>query len=381
MSRIIRINKTNLILSILIVLFFSSYVTPYGQDGSWKQGEFAIYIFKVGQGDSQLIISPSGETLLIDVAEMSWNSKKGANLVADKLREARGENFSHVDYVVASHLHLDHIGYAEKGGIWALVEKKHFTMGKLIDRDSAEWIDFDEDGEFDPPEELYWNNAGTVPGTAIHWLTYVLDPSNKSKLHREVAKKGDKTQINLGSEVVVEIVQCDGLDVKMADGTTPVSGDHRSEKYLPSENDYSITLKISYKELDYVSGGDTDGEYKISDFGYSYNDVESAIAPLIGEIEILHVNHHGSSHSSNQQYLDTLKPTVSLISCGKNSYGHPDQGTLDRILSISKLYLTEKGDPGRNYKSSIVVDGDIVIKSTDGINFTVNGDPYTVKQD
>ena len=381
MSKVLFNKTTKVMIGLLAILLCNSYVLSCVQDESWNPGEFAIYVFKVGQGDGQQIVSPAGKTLLIDVAEMSWNSKKGESLVADKLRQAMGDNFSHIDCVVATHLHLDHIGYADKGGIWALVEKNHFTIWRLIDRDSAEWIDFDEGGGFDPPEELYWNNAGTVPSTAIHWLTYVLDPSNKSKLHREVAKKGDKIQINLGGDVVIEIVQYDGLDAKIADGATPVSGDHRGENYLPSENDYSITLKISYKELDYVSGGDTDGEYKISDFGYSYNDVESVIAPSIGEIEILHVNHQGSSHSSNQRYLDTLKPTISLISCGKNSYVHSDRGTLDRILSISKIYLTEKGDPGRDYKSSIVVDGHIVIKSTDGINFTANGDPFTIKQD
>jgi len=362
----------------LIILLFSFGNANRTQD-NWESGNFQIDVFKIGQGDSQLIVSPSGKTLLIDVGELNWNSKKGATYVADKLKEVMGDSFNHIDYVVASHLHLDHIGYAGKGGIWALIEKNGFTIGKLIDRDSAEWVDFDEDEEFDPQDELFWKNAGTESGTATNWLGYVLDPKNKSKLHREAAKKGSKTQIDLGPEVVVEIVQSDGLDVKMEDGIKLVSGNHRKEKYLPSENDYSITLKISYKDLDYVTGADTDGEYEKSDFGYSYNDVESIIAPLIGEIEILHVNHHGSSHSSNQLYLDTLKPLICLISCGTNSYGHPDQNILDRLLSNSKVYITEKGDTKRNYKSSVIVDGDIVIKSSNGINFTVNGDRYSTK--
>ena len=248
MSRVMKTRTFAVLLSLsLIILFFSFGNANKAQD-NWESGTFQIDVFKVGQGDSQLIVSPTGKTLLIDAGELNWNSKKGATYVADKLKEVMGDSFNHVDYVVASHLHLDHIGYAGKGGIWALIEKNGFTFGKLIDRDSAEWVDFDEDEEFDPPDELFWNNAGTESGTATNWLSYVLDPKNKSKL-----------QIDLGPDVVVEIVQSDALDVKMEDGVTLVSGNHRKEKYLPSENDYSITLKISYRDLDYVTGADTDG--------------------------------------------------------------------------------------------------------------------------
>lgn len=379
MPKIVNSKAARIISCLFVALFLNSLVVGQKTDISWKSGEFQIHVFDVGQADSQLIVSPSGKTLLIDAGESNWNSKKLAGRVANKLREVMGADFSHLDYVVSTHLHLDHIGYAEKGGLWALIEKYHFTIGKLVDRNSAEWVDFDEDDEFDPPEELYWNNVGTVSSTATKWLTYVLDPANTSKLHREIARKGDKAQIDLGNPVTVEIVECDALGVTMEDGITPVGGDHRNQKGLPSENDYSITLKISYKQLDYVTGGDTDGEYEKSKYGYSYNNIESVIAPVIGEIEILHVNHHGSSHSTNQVYLDSLKPFVSIISCGKNKYGHPAQETLDRLLSIGSLYLTEKGDTERAYKNSIVVGGDIVIKSSDGIVFAVNGASFSTK--
>lgn len=36
-----------------------------------------------------------------------------------------------------SHLHLDHIGYANYGGFWALIEKYGITFGKFIDRDAG----------------------------------------------------------------------------------------------------------------------------------------------------------------------------------------------------------------------------------------------------
>jgi beta-lactamase superfamily II metal-dependent hydrolase len=46
----------------------------------------------------------------------------------------------------------------------------------------------------------------------------------------------------------------------------------------------------------------------------------------VGEIDVYHLNHHGSSHSSSLQWLTLLNPLVTVGSCGvDNSYGHPNQ--------------------------------------------------------
>ena len=110
-----------------------------------------------------------------------------------------------------------------------------------------------------------------------------------SRLNRQTPIVGSTSQINLGQGVTVTVVQSDAQGVMMQDGQTPVTGDHTGETNPPSENDYSITLKVSYGSLDYVTGGDTDGDYDTSGYGYTYNDVESVIAPRIGQVEILRV--------------------------------------------------------------------------------------------
>ncbi|CAG0937165.1 ComE operon protein 3 [Thermoflexales bacterium] len=346
--------------------------------GQWTPGTFAIYVFDVEQGDSQLIVSPTGNTLLIDVNEASWNTGAGVALIADKLHQIMGPSFNHLDYIVASHLHLDHIGYAGYGGIWGLIETHGFTVGKLIDRDAGTWVDSNGDGACNPDTEIVWSNAGTFSGTARHWLCYVTDPANASKLNREIAAVGSTTQIDLGPDVTVLVAQRDAENVLQVDGVTPVRGDHTAEAVPPSENDYSIGLKVTYGALDYVTAGDTDGEYTTSDFNYTYNDVERILAQRLGLVEVLHVNHHGSSHSTNQVYVDTLQPAVALISCGDNSYGHPAQTTLDRLFAAgAAIYLTNLCDTTRNYGASVIVNGDIIIESSDGLHYAVNGTSYT----
>ena len=101
----------------------------------WTPGQFEIHVFDVGQGNSQLVIFPSGFSILLDVAEQSWNTRKGAELVAKKIEAILGH--THVDIGSPSHWHLDHMGYVGYGGFWWLITSGAVTFGKVIDRDGA----------------------------------------------------------------------------------------------------------------------------------------------------------------------------------------------------------------------------------------------------
>ena len=354
---------------------------PGTGDRPWEPGTFEIRIFDVDQGDSQLIIFPSGYSILIDVAEKSWNTGKGAALIAAKIRTITGG--SHVNVGVLTHLHLDHIGYFGYGGFWALLEKEDITFDKIIDRDAGVWDDTlpggVEDGLCDPSTEIVWHNAGSLSdneaGTTEKWICYATNPAN-TKIYsptRELAQLGSVDQIDPPDEgAIVEIIEVNAEDVMMDGGVIPVAGDHTEMDNPPSENDYCVALKITYGSIDYATAGDTDGEYVTSENGYTYNDVESVIAPRFGQVELLHTNHHGSSHSNNQFYVDTLDPEVSFISCGSNGYGHPAQPVLDRLLVTGEVYLTNMCDETRDYGDAVIFNGDIIVRSTDGITYTIN---------
>jgi len=347
--------------------------------GTWTPGTLEIHVLNVGQGESQLIIGPTGKTLLIGVFESNWNTNAGATWVASEIRRITGS--SHLDYVMASHWHLDHMGYAGYGGIWSLLEQQGITADVLIDRDGGEWVDTNSDNICDPDAEVVWHNAGTISGTARNWVCWVDDPTTIAGQIRQLAQIGSTTQIDLGlsSGLTTKVVQVDAQGVMQADGVTPVGGDHTADALPTSENDYSITLWLNWGKFDFVAGGDTDGEYTTSSFGYSYNDVETDVAARIDqEVEVIWVNHHGSSHSTNANYVSTLNPVAAIISPGStNSYGHPDQTVLDRLYNNGTMrYLTQPGDPTRNYYDSVIVNGNVVVQVTDGVNYTVNGDAY-----
>ena len=59
---------------------------------------------------------------------------------------------------------------------------------------------------------------------------------------------------------------------------------------------------------------------------------EEKALPLLRRAEVLKVSHHGSETSSSPYFLDHIQPVYGVISCGKhNRYGHPGQGTLERM--------------------------------------------------
>lgn len=347
--------------------------------GTWTPGTLEIHVLNVGQGESQLIIGPTGKTMLIGISEDNWNTNQGATWVASEIRRITGG--SHLDYVMATHWHLDHMGYAGYGGIWSLLEEQGITADVLIDRDGGTWVDANSDGICDPNLEVVWHNAGTVSGTARNWVCWATDPTTIGGQIRQVAQINSTTQIDLGltDGVTVKVVQVDAQGVMQADGVTPVAGDHTLDALPTSENDYSITIWLNWGKFDFVAGGDTDGEYTTSSFGYSYNDIETDVAARIDqEVEVIWVNHHGSSHSTNANYVGTLNPDAAIFSAGStNTYGHPDQGVLDRLYNNGTMrYLTQMGDPTRNYYDSVIVNGNVEVQVTNGVNYTVNGDPY-----
>lgn len=355
----------------------------------WTEGNFEIHIFQVGQGDSQLIIFPSGFTMLIDICEKAFNSRKGAELVAAKVKAILGHN--HINVGSPSHWHLDHLGYAGYGGFWYLIEKDVLVFDKIVDRDGGVWLgDGALGGEVNGVcdlSEIEWHNAGTIGGTAENWICYATNKANKKIYNiRETAKMKSTTQVSPPDRnAVVTVLLVDAKGAMQEDGITPVSGDNVDQLPPPSENDFCIGFLIQFGDFTYVTAGDTDGQYETSSFGYTYNDVESVLAGIVveltGPIDVLHANHHGSSHSSNQDFVNALHPQASFVSCGyDNAHGHPAQASLDRLLDVGDVFLPNVCDPSRAYGKSYIMDGDIVLSSTTGKTFQIGPKQYTSKK-
>ena len=86
------------------------------------------------------------------------------------------------------------------------------------------------------------------------------------------------------------------------------------EEITGKTNEESISLKLTYGEVDFVFTGDAGvkEEQAMIDGG---KDLDA---------EILHLGHHGSNTSTSQPFLKAVSPEVAIYSAGSdNSYGHP----------------------------------------------------------
>jgi beta-lactamase superfamily II metal-dependent hydrolase len=342
--------------------------------GTWRQGEMNVYWFDVDQGDSQLIVGPTGKTMLIDLGERAWNSSgtgTKAYEVAQQIKSicGTGSNPVALDYVMVSHQHLDHIGYAhvpEDGtstignGLWQLLSPASsggldFTVGTLYDRDGGTWTDANSNNTCEvgtataPAPEIAWHNVGTTSQTARRFICWLYGPAGQADRANiaghvvQLTNSMSWPSIDLGGGATSVVVNANGKDTMQANGTTPVSGDHSADSVPPSENDYSIAVKTTYGAYKYATAGDSDGEYSTSADGYTYNNIEAGLVSKFGNLnyDTVRANHHGSGHSSSDAYINSMDPETTLISCGNNSYGHPANRTLNAFRNTgADIYLT-----------------------------------------
>jgi beta-lactamase superfamily II metal-dependent hydrolase len=392
---------------------------PCSASGTWRQGELNVYWLDVEQGDAQLLVGPTGRTLLVDLGETAWNSTgagTNATRIAARIRAICGVASGpvHLDYVLASHHHLDHIGYASNpndtqtvgNGLYRLLTPagEGFTVGTLFDRDAGVWRDSNGDGDCDvgtsatPSDEIEWHNAGTTSQTGRRWICWLYGPAaqpDRAHIQGRVTRLVDSAPwpaLDLGAGVAAAIVQANAKGVLQADGVTPVGGDHTAAATPPSENDYSVGLKLTYGKFEYATAGDTDGEYATSGHGYTYNDVEASLVHHFGNVETMRANHHGSGHSSSSQYVEALAPETAFISCGANSYGHPANRVLEALRSVrnergtgADIYLANKpcdtldaSGAAIDYTGALNSNGDVWLRTASaGVSYEIVYDAGT----
>lgn len=94
-----------------------------------------------------------------------------------------------------------------------------------------------------------------------------------------------------------------------------------------ADNDYSAIIKVTYGSTTFLFTGDAP--------------VDAQSRSLSGHVDVLKVSHHGSASGMDASLARKLTPTISVLSYGKNSYGHPTQVVLDALKGVgSSIYGT-----------------------------------------
>lgn len=256
-----------------------------------------IVILDVGQGDATLIVTPLQQVVLIDAGPPG----AGRDVIIPFLET---EGVEEIHSIFLSHYDSDHMG-----GLLDLLPGRDGEMGTEDD-----WTP--KEGVFDRGDEQAFEKPLFAPYREL-----------APDLRVEV-KAGDHWTIggvHLRA-IVVNGVYEDGKRV-----------DLRND----DENGRSMALLIEHQGLRYLTTGDLPGG------GYSRGfktvDLETHLGELVGDIDVLHVGHHGSQTSSNVAFLDLVKPEVAIISVGENDFGHPADEVLTRLsargIKIRQTFL------------------------------------------
>ncbi len=286
-----------------------------------------ITILNVGQGDATLLQTPNGKTLLID----GGFDGKGESVILPFLES---QNISSLNSIVTTHYDADHMA-----GLDEVVSVHPPTLG-VFDRGN---FPLDES----PFYSSYLEAMAPFRKTLVAGDEIALDPSLKIRCFIS------NGQIWQGS-----LLSLDG-------------------NFSQKENSSSIGLLIEYRKFRYFSGGDLTGGGNPG--GFQTLDLETELATKLGKVSAIHVNHHGSSTSSNAAFVEITHPLVALFNVGdENEYHHPAQEVLERWKNIgAELWLTEKGSGGF-IAGEHVVNGNIIIES-DGNSMKVNGVEYNLE--
>ena len=352
-----------------------------------------IYVFNVGHADSQLLVFPSGYSILIDAGEPTTaKGEAGTNgkYLAKRLEQILKKK--KIDVFVLTHYHVDHSGGYQKGGIWYLIEKAGFSFGKFVKRNIGTYSgnalkDCNKN-------TIKWKNVGLMSSSTAKFVCYANSAVEKTKLSKigELAKQCNTNQIHppdKGAEV--KIILRDAIGVKDTNGKK-LSRNSNGDKYPVAENDFSICMRIVYGKFVYATCGDLSGyNHQVKSTTKSiFHNLESLVAPMIGEVDLAHINHHGMGTSTNAKWCNTLKPTVAFASCSEKTKG-PVKKVMNNLNAVkAKVYTTGICNNYKSnsiYKNVVGMNDDIVITvPTNGTKFTVSNSKgekkksFTIKQ-
>lgn len=107
-----------------------------------------------------------------------------------------------------------------------------------------------------------------------------------------------------------------------------------------NDNENSIITLLTYKDFDMLFMGDAGIE--------AFTQIKKDIPH---NIEVFKVGHHGAKNVINNEMLAHINPEISVISTGKNTFGHPRKGTIDTLRN-TKIYRTDT-----NNSIKIISDG------------------------
>ncbi len=244
-----------------------------------------VYFIDTEGGQATLIVSPSGQSMVIDTGWDGFNNRD-----ADRIAAAAAKSgVKQIDYLLITHYHADHVG-----GVPQLAAK--LPIKNFVDHGP----NFEAGN---PAADKLFNAYTAVRDKGNHLLV----------------KPGDRVPI---TGLQVEILTADGNVLTKPIAGAPGAGQPnpncagtKSKPEDKTENSHSTGSLIAY------------GKFRLLDLGDLTWDKEmQMVCPNnpIGTVDVYLTTHHGLSQSGSPAIVDAVHPRVAIMNNGATKGDNPD---------------------------------------------------------
>ncbi len=283
-----------LLLCATVLLLLSARPLPAGKD----DGRLDLYFIDVEGGAATLIVTPAGESMLIDSGYPD-NGGRDRDRILHVIRDVAG--LERLDHAVVTHWHLDH--YGNHAVLAAELEIRNFWDRGIPDA-------LAEDKDF-----------------ARRIAEYRAATQNRSK----ALSAGDSLEMKSnGTPVRLEVLTASREVIPNRGEPNAYASLHVERKPDTSDNAASISVRLAYGAFRFLCCGDL-----------TWNLEGQLVVPnnAIGKVDLFMVTHHGLSSSNNPALVLAIDPVVAVMCNGPTKGGHPETiETLRQAASLEALY-------------------------------------------
>ena len=278
-----------------------------------------MYFIDAEGGKATLIVSPSGESMLIDAGFPGANNRDASRIAA----AAKLGGVKQIDHLLITHYHADHSGGVPQ--IAALLPVKRFIdHGPNTETGAA-------------PDALYKSYKDTW-GSSRHTV---------AAAGQTIPVKGLDVQVLSSNGAVI------GKPVKGGGAPNPLCASAQKQAEVTTENARSLGVLVAF------------GKFRLIDLGdLPWNKEVGLVCPnnLIGTVDVYVTSHHGGSDAGLPAFVHALKPLVAIMNNGARKGGAAAAWQALRqspgLVDLWQLHFSVEGGQADNSAEQFIANPD-----------------------